>query len=126
MPIYGNFLFLCYPKLIIIPPLRQVLLQHFTHAVPEGVLAPTLSAISSTEVQIDWSTPQSPNGIIVVYNLYRITGDEETLETFFSEVSSYVVGGLEPFTEYMFLVEACTTVGCNRSAVASVVTLESG
>ena len=44
----------------------------------------------------------------------------------FTEVGNYTVGGLEPFTEYVFLVEACTSVGCNRSDVNSVVTLESG
>lgn len=44
----------------------------------------------------------------------------------FSEVGSYTVGGLEPFTEYVFLVEACTSVGCNRSDTNSVITLESG
>ena len=44
----------------------------------------------------------------------------------FSEVGSYIVGDLEPFTEYVFQVEACTSVGCNRSDINSVVTLESG
>lgn len=95
--------------------------------VPEEVLEPVLSAVSSSEVQIDWNTPQFPNGIIVSYTLYRITvGGGEMLVASFSEVGSYTVGGLEPFTEYVFLVEACTSVGCNRSDVNSVITLESG
>lgn len=44
----------------------------------------------------------------------------------FNDVGSHVIGGLQPFTEYEFLVEACTLVGCNRSGAESVVTLESG
>ena len=87
---------------------------------------PVLSAVSSTEIQIIWSTPQSPNGIIVSYRLYRINEGGEMLVASFSEVGSHIIGGLEPFTEYMFLLEACTSVGCNRSEAESVITLESG
>ncbi len=95
--------------------------------VPEGVLEPVLSAVSSSEVQIDWNIPLSPNGIIVSYTIYRITmGGGEMLVASLREVGSYTVGGLEPFTEYVFLVEACTSVGCNRSDVNSIFTLESG
>jgi usherin len=90
-------------------------------------LEPVLSAVSSSEVQIDWNIPLSPNGIIISYTIYRITvGGGEMLVASLSEVGSYTVGGLEPFTEYVFLVEACTSVGCNRSDVNSIVTLESG
>ena len=53
-------------------------------------------------------------------------GGGEMLVAQFSEVDNHTVGGLEPFTEYSFLVEACTSVGCNRSDVNSVITLESG
>ena len=95
--------------------------------VPEEVLVPVLSAVSSSEIQINWSIPQFPNGMIISYSLYRITGGGgEMLVASFGEVGNYTVGGLEPFTEYVFLVEACTSVGCNRSDVNSVITLESG
>ena len=125
-------------KLLVLPHYRMIyyaqlikcyiiLCATFLLTVPEGVLEPVLSAVSSSEVQIDWNTPQFPNGIIVSYTLYRITaGGGEMLVASFSEVGSYIVGDLEPFTEYVFLVEACTSVGCNRSDVNSVVTLESG
>ena len=43
-----------------------------------------------------------------------------------SDVGSHVVEGLQPFTEYGFLVEACTAVGCNESDTATAFTLESG
>ncbi len=43
-----------------------------------------------------------------------------------SSTGSHTVEGLEPFTEYFFLVEACTAVGCAESDVASTFTLESG
>ena len=104
----------------------------FFLTVPEGVLEPVLSAVSSSEVQIEWNTPQFPNGVIISYSLYGITGGGggqgggDMLVASFTDVGNYTVGGLEPFTEYVFLVEACTSVGCNRSDVNSVVTLESG
>ena len=102
-------------------------MHQYLHAVPADVLAPVLTAASSTEVQIEWRMPLTPNGVIVRYTLYRITeGDGEMLVVSFGEVGRHVVGGLDAFTEYEFLLEACTSVGCNRSESASVVTLESG
>lgn len=89
-------------------------------------MAPVLTAVSSTEIQISWNVPQFPNGAILSYGIYRVVGNGETLEATFNGVGSYVVGGLEPFTEYAFLMEACTSIGCNRSEAASALTLESG
>lgn len=45
---------------------------------------------------------------------------------FASDPGSHIVEGLEPFTEYYFLVEACTVIGCAESDTASAFTLESG
>ena len=53
-------------------------------------------------------------------------GQSRTPLVFSSDVGSYIVEDLEPFTEYSFLIEACTIVGCNESDVASVLTLEDG
>lgn len=96
-------------------------------AVPEGVLVPVLMALSSTEIQISWSQPQFPNGVIQRYGLYGVSNNMEMmLIASFNGVASYIVDGLQPFTEYSFLIEACTSVGCNRSEVTSTLTLESG
>ncbi len=43
-----------------------------------------------------------------------------------SDTGSHTVEGLDPFTEYHFLVEACTEVNCTASELATVRTLESG
>lgn len=107
---------------------RELLIvQTLFFTVPEGVLAPILTAVSSSEIQVNWALPQSPNGIILNYNLYIMTvEDGERLVATLSAVDSFTVGSLEPFNEYVFFVEACTSVGCNRSEMASAVTLESG
>ena len=99
---------------------------HISLAVPEGVQMPVLSALSSTEIQVDWIVPLSPNGVIQRYVLYRVFGEGEMLVASFDQVTSYIVSGLEPFTKYSFVLEACTSVGCNRSEPSSTVTLESG
>ena len=43
-----------------------------------------------------------------------------------SEIGSFVVDDLQPFTEYGFLVEACTAEGCGASGTATGFTAESG
>ena len=43
-----------------------------------------------------------------------------------SETGSFVVDDLQPFTEYGFLVVACTAEGCGDSNTATAFTTESG
>ena len=42
------------------------------------------------------------------------------------ETGSFVVDDLRPFTEYGFLVEACTAAGCGESSTETAFTAESG
>ena len=53
-------------------------------------------------------------------------GESETLAASSGVTGSAVVDELQPFTEYFFVLEACTAVGCNRSEVVSGFTQESG
>eukprot|EP00045_Choanoeca_perplexa_P018125 m.279018 g.279018 ORF g.279018 m.279018 type:complete len:4572 (-) comp17723_c0_seq1:48-13763(-) len=86
---------------------------------PSGIFAPTLLALSSTSVQMDWKTPASPGGAITRYDILqngRFVGTTTT--------RLFLAGGLEPFTNYTFIVVACTRVGCEVGPPSSIATPE--
>lgn len=89
--------------------------------------APLLEAVSSTSVRVTWIEPSTPNGVIVLYRVLAVSlvSGEQRLLLLSGSVGQELVEGLQPYTEHGFLLEACTTVGCNASQVASVFTLES-
>lgn len=106
----------------------QTHMHTHTHTAPNGVDPPTISALSSSELQITWKEPNFPNGIIRRYGIYQITSvtSEVLIGSFSTEPGSLIVSDLLPFTEYSFLLEVCTSVDCSRSNVASERTLEGG
>ena len=73
-----------------------------------------------------WFNPSVPNGIIVVYNVYSVSGLGRLLITTSSAPGSYVVLDLQPSTQYSFVVEVCTAAGCQSGALSTVTTLDSG
>lgn len=100
---------------------------HLTTA-PSDVVPPSVAALSSTSLQVTWTEPITPNGNIVRYSLFNVSagGSAGTLLTNSPLPGSHAVDGLEPYTEYGFIVEVCTTAGCTDSAVGSGFTEESG
>lgn len=50
----------------------------------------------------------------------------EELTTFSVMTGSILVPGLSAFTNYSFLVEACTATGCTNSSVMTATTFEIG
>ena len=100
----------------------------FSSAAPSGVDRPTVVVLSSSSLEVSWTEPANPNGVIVIYSLYSSTPDSDVdvLLTNSSLPGSSVVAGLEPFTEYGFIVVACTSAGCNQSEVGSGFTGENG
>jgi usherin len=97
-------------------------------AAPTGVDPPGVSAVSSTSLEVTWTEPATANGVITNYSLFSITsgGDAESFLTSSPSPSSFIVTGLEPFTEYSFVVEVCTAAGCTRSNMGKGFTGESG
>ena len=95
---------------------------------PSGVYPPQVTAVSSTSLQVNWTEPATPNGVITNYSIFTTTaeGNRDSLLTSSSFPGFHVLGGLEPFTEYGFLVEVCTVAGCNMSDVQIGRTGESG
>lgn len=113
---------------VVVTSTSHCLLFTYTLAVPEDVAAPLLVAVSSTAVRVTWTEPSTPNGIILLYRVFTVslvTGEQQLL-LLSGSVEQVLVEELQPYTEYGFIVEACTTVGCNASQVASIFTLESG
>ena len=89
--------------------------------VPEGINPPRLVVINSTAINVTWSFPQVPNGQIIEYKLIQ---DFMEPITFTDTVMQYVSGGLEPFSMYSYIIQACTTAGCGSSDPANATTLE--
>lgn len=75
-----------------------------------------------------WTEPTTPNGIVISYTLFsaRDGGHAAAFLTNSSLPGSFVVDGLDPYTEYGFVVEACTNAGCTNSSEGTGFTGESG
>eukprot|EP00118_Oscarella_pearsei_P005184 m.23504 g.23504 ORF g.23504 m.23504 type:complete len:5054 (+) comp28492_c0_seq1:2267-17428(+) len=88
-------------------------------AAPEGVSAPSLKAVSSSEIEVKWIVPLQPNGIIQRYTLYRLGVIVHRSFDFKFDDS-----GLDPFTSYAYTLEVCTAARCTNSSASSVLTQE--
>lgn len=95
-------------------------------AAPSGVIAPTVTPRSSTALDVTWNSPLQPNGIIVSYELKRVqTSDGQVvLRRFDANRFGTTATGLRPFTNYTFVLTACTAAGCKESDSALALTLE--
>ncbi|XP_046846179.1 receptor-type tyrosine-protein phosphatase S-like isoform X2 [Xenia sp. Carnegie-2017] len=93
--------------------------------VPSEPYNITVTSKSNTSVQLSWNAPKSPNGIIVLYDVYltntqsmEIQHDNTTNQRFFWQM-------LQPYTNYSFWIYAKTSVGRgNQSKITIVQTLE--
>nr|XP_054587843.1 usherin [Nothobranchius furzeri] len=81
--------------------------------VPEDVHPPVVTAVSPFSLNVSWFEPSHQNGLIQWYQLNQ-TG-VGTIFTHTNGPKSYVVTGLQPFTDYRFVLVACTSVGCGAS-----------
>ena len=80
---------------------------------PSGLDPPAVSALSSTSLQVTWDMPANPNGDIKNFTVYR---DGEIAYSGGPTQLSYIVPGLQTWTEYTFRVQACTERGCTLSS----------
>ncbi|KAF7254214.1 Usherin, partial [Varanus komodoensis] len=87
-------------------------------AAPAMVDPPMLN-LSSTQMNVSWSTPQIQNGEITKYIL-KLNGEEVYIgKGFFRTVLN-----LQPYSEYDVTLLACTSGGCTASASQSIKTME--
>ena len=95
--------------------------QRTADAAPADVYPPELEALSEIAVKISWRIPGKPNGIITSYMVYEY-GNSQTLYNGLH--MTVTVTGKQPYTQYTFLISACTKAGCTKSPKASIRTLE--
>lgn len=99
--------------------------MYFYFSVPAGPPENiTVSAVSPFAVEVEWSTPTTPNGVIVHYTLY-------SNGTLIAEVQgtlmSYLYHGLVPYQQVSISVSASTEIGEGpRSTEVTNRTQESG
>ena len=88
---------------------------------PEGLTPPVAVAISSSEVRVTWSKPSEPNGVIKEYRLIRINGQTGQRRVVYTGLNmTFTDRGLEPFTGYRYVIEACTT-HCASAEMSSLI-----
>ena len=81
-------------------------------APPSDVPLPLLENITATSVDVLAQVPSMPNGVIVAY---RLIVNGTLSQTIVPPADTFAVSGLSPFTQYEFVIEACTAPGCNAS-----------
>lgn len=90
-------------------------------APPQGLSKVNLTALIDTKVQIEWSAPSIPNGVVLYYNIYRNSSRvDSTSSTAYTDTSQT----LNPDKYYSYTVSACTAAGCTLSNPSSIKTLE--
>nr|XP_014268858.2 usherin [Maylandia zebra] len=90
--------------------------------VPEDVQPPVVTAVSPSSLHVNWSEPTFQNGKIQRYHLNQ-TG-VGTIFTHIDGPRNFTVTGLQPYTEYSFVLVACTSVGCGASLPSTGCTLQ--
>ena len=86
---------------------------------PQGLEPPEVRPLSATSAVAVWSAPLKPNGDIYNYTLYVDNRVE-----FSGKQLSTTITQLQPWTEYAFRVQACTSQGCTLSAQTLARTFE--
>ncbi|XP_056269140.1 usherin isoform X3 [Pseudoliparis swirei] len=90
--------------------------------VPEGVQPPVVAALSPFSLLVSWSEPTRPNGNVHQYHLNQ-TG-VGTVFTHIDGPRNYTVTGLQPYTDYSYVLVACTAVGCGASSPSTGRTMQ--
>ena len=93
-------------------------------AAPEGITAPVLAVTSSSSIDVRWSPPSQPNGIISQYQVFREGGGQLNVSVYVGQNRQFSDDNLAPFTEYSYILQACTSGGCDFSPSATATTLE--
>lgn len=94
-------------------------------APPTGFDNPILTALGSTAVNIEWSEPQTPNGVILRYEAYRREmGSLLQSLQFSGNQTTFINAGLLPFTGYEYRIRVINSVGSVFTEWVEVVTLE--
>jgi len=109
---------------ISIPSFAFTNTMHFT--VPDSPPASfNATTINSTAIQLVWSEPPTPNGIIISYNItYNLSEMLASVLVDAEHGKKYVVTELDEYTVYRFEIFASTRVGPGPSTGAGAQTNE--
>ena len=106
---------------------------YFNILAPLGENAMNVGAspFNSSSVVVSWSPPQTPQGVITSYIVYKYQPPSSRIAVRAAEVNGPqrqgVVAELTPYTEYKFTVEACNSFACSgHSPEALARTLPAG
>lgn len=98
-------------------------------APPVGVQPPSLAVLGTSTILVFWDPPTQPNGGIDIYNAYRSSSTNPVPVQVYSGLNPlFTDTSLEPFTQYSYIIEACTsgsTGGCTNGSASSATTDES-
>ena len=81
-------------------------------------------AENSTSMNVSWSAPTTPNGVIIKYQLQCSGGGQVFNRTVMETTTT--LSGLLPYTNYSCSITAHTHVGGGPAATTSVTTLQNG
>jgi len=94
-----------------------------SEAAPSGPLAPpNIFVLGPTRVEVSWSAPSIPNGIIVQYVIYR---NGTAVHSTNGSTNVFVDSNLLPHTRYEYSYSAATSFGATVSITESTNTPES-
>ncbi|XP_038072643.1 usherin-like isoform X1 [Patiria miniata] len=91
-------------------------------APPQGVSSPVHVVVSATILELYWSPPAVPNGIITSYQLYRF---DRLVYTGSQSSQVFTDTNLSPNTRYEYTLRASTSAGGTNSSVYACQTPES-
>lgn len=86
---------------------------------PEEQAPPSLQPLNFSAIQLTWRPPESPNGAIISYIIYRD-------DVIIANVTglAYIDNGLDPVTQYSYSVAAINRAGMARSESVTETTLD--
>ncbi|XP_010791101.1 usherin [Notothenia coriiceps] len=90
-------------------------------STPENVPAPLVTPLSPHALNVSWTPPETPNGIITSYGLWR---DGRLILNSSSSQRFLVVEGLSPWSRHVLRLQACTARGCGKGPMVEIRTLQ--
>ena len=112
---------------------HNILYYCFNISVPAGqeYISPRTQSVLSTTVNVTWSPPRFPNGLLTRYEVYRYDPTDLTRPNLATStlgtMLNALVTGLAPYTNYQISIRACNSKGCTgHSSRASFQTLPDG
>ncbi|RXN19458.1 usherin [Labeo rohita] len=92
---------------------------HTEESSPEEVPAPNILSLSPHSLNVSWTPPRKPNGVISSYGLWM---DGTLVQN--SSLMGFEVSDLSPWSLHSFRVQACTAQGCALGPLVEGRTLE--